>query len=88
MYIRLFGVQKAEEYQKLLGYRSHSIPTANVTRRRRYTTYYSNTVDISTLPACIDWTQNGWVGPVMNQVIIFFGVFVSIHCAFASRAGL
>lgn len=61
-----------DEYKQRLGYRP--IQRDNQDRRsRRQVIYlpampiYSNTVDVSTLPATVNWTAQGWVGPIQNQ---------------------
>jgi cathepsin L len=66
------------EYRKMLGYRSSAqLASAGGSklsrhRRRRQASQppmpiYTNTSDVSTLPATVNWTAAGWVGPVMNQ---------------------
>lgn len=68
-------VQTDDEYSKMLGYRSGKLQTSQSSRNGRaprhrralYETYY-NTVDVKTLPSCVNWTDKGWVGPVLNQV--------------------
>ena len=31
---------------------------------------YNNTVDVDLLPPYVNWTEEGWVGKVMNQVTL------------------
>jgi cathepsin L len=66
-----------EEYQQMLGLKRRQTleeETRSVRGRRvrRQTTMpsmptYSNTIDVSTLPTYVNWSETNWVGPVMNQ---------------------
>ena len=60
--------QTAAEYKTLLGYIK---PNGTGVRRRSVRAagdYYTNTVNLATLPGSVNWTNEGWVGPVQNQV--------------------
>lgn len=79
--VKTHCLQTPAEYRRLLGYRSSNQLAASGgsrqtrrQRRRRQVSIpampvYANTVDVSTLPATVNWTASGWVGPVMDQVM-------------------
>lgn len=69
-----FSDMTPAEYRKLLGYKAPSTASTggHGGRRRRQisipwmpTNY--QTVDVTSLPASVDWTAAGWVGPVLDQ---------------------
>jgi len=72
MAINNFTDWTEEELAKLRGLVTPKETTEESTGRRvrRQTTSmptYRNTVDVSTLPLTVNWTAQGWVGPVLDQ---------------------
>jgi cathepsin L len=58
------------ELAKLRGYRTPKASSSSSGRVKRQSptgNTYTNTVDVTTLPATVNWTAAGWVGPVLNQ---------------------
>lgn len=58
------------ELAKLRGYispRGRGSETGRRAKRAAAQPTYTNTIDVATLPTTVNWTTQGWVGPVQNQ---------------------